>query len=1670
MNEKSFAEGARLGEFFVSKRNGEACFDLMVDVPPGIRGVQPSLSVSYRSLTQQRNDFIGNGWFLDGLPELIRRGQSKFYQDGQEVTNIESRSDTFRQFDLEGGTRTYAAGKNDNIALLRTVSDIYGNEMSFEYDQQDRPKKILYGCNERQNRAVLFSYDNDRGLLTEIETQVADNSVSLYQLSFANNRLCQIQVSARDSKEDLKTAFRRPVQFDYESVAGTNLLSIITEISGLKYELAYLDETRALESYCAKVKGPFHKETLYEYLVHSSNLIRPLGGVPFCENLALWDCAQKMGSFWRYGTAGIENGSLLCEGSFGQIVENCEVFSETLSAIFFSHDISPFHKISETEYDYIQHDISKKVLKSSGIYTGYVSHQKALPSILESFEYDVDGLLVQQRGPKTTAIREYVVAKGPGRSKLLKRSALYDVSGAHTDRLIKDDHFEYEFDLLTGRPIKLTHQTLIDDEIYSFPTISELTSKGLPSRVTGADGMVTESRYDAYDFCTAEIMRSEDGCQSETQYMKREPAFGNLVYTKSVEGAICRQYQNAFGELTSVSGFDPSDPESWLDDDGIVPLFYTETRLDPDFGCQVTIQSQKHDKMETFLQKKTVLDSLNRPVIQLDEMDHGKWSIQFIKHGSEHRAMSQSVPMEIRASRKNLASVVRKIKKNKTHWFRQLHDSFGRECGTVFPDGSTERITYEMSSHDELVTTRTATSPAGKKGAISIELSDGEGQVSSVRRGDEKPTFYCYDVEGHLVRKIDPLGQETEYSWNALGRCIHEKNAVTGDQSARYSRTLRLEGEVRNDTHVGYRYDWRGRPAEKTVKSGSGPSKSHHLHYFSDPENRSYSVRATHPDGWGCHIRVTPSGQEIERTVELGPNYCETITTDLYSSGKIHVRHYPDGRSLEYGYHASGWTRSLNWLGEKNALVQLEGQDSFGRPSEIQYSNGITERRSFSTHGNMTKFSVEKRHHNSTKNLLTQEFGYLSGYMGLVENIVQQDSQNIADTSRFLYDHCGRLSSVTDNQGKIQEQFRYDASGSIQQFDQAGQTYQKYIDENHNQKIVEKVDNSFHATLCHDRSGYVTSAKQSQTDWNFFFGEEGDLELIQRNGNDGELSVQVTTDATGQRLMRSDSNGTITIFVAEDYQLTRTMDGKVLSTIKMITENGCLGESTKLLDAEWGKEHLFGGTDRHRTTSAEQKTTSLISEQRKPGTVFLHLDYRGSTLMATDLNGNSIAQLSFDSYGNINTATSTGCCEFDVVFAGMILDPLTGLYYAKERYYSSEFMGFLSPDPARSSTDSYGYPNDPINSFDYNGACRMENFCRNFMANYGRETTVFGSGVFTALTSLALFMFWDLAVFGYPVDEAVRWSLAIAFWFVQLVVFPGIFGSCNENRRIKCCRERRQPVGDGEIGKLGRDAVRVLIGTTIGVVWMGPLISFIGTDECEGWEMFNCSFDFYRMNFIRGAVTCGFSSIMGVLVGRALDKCAVTSNTLIMKYLTGVGARVIGSVSWQGSDFALLHFAYGRPARETFEGKIPFFVGMVSMSVFMAQPNLIWGLLPAVFNGSCLHRFWSYLFKPRSVFATSHPRAGEIIPFFYGGQENESSEGSSSEGIRISVGTDSFIPRISMTESDAFPRPSMQMIGMEESPIDIDVIEEEAEVSDRNGSTTDSISEEVKTNSEKPSD
>jgi len=147
------------------------------------------------------------------------------------------------------------------------------------------------------------------------------------------------------------------------------------------------------------------------------------------------------------------------------------------------------------------------------------------------------------------------------------------------------------------------------------------------------------------------------------------------------------------------------------------------------------------------------------------------------------------------------------------------------------------------------------------------------------------------------------------------------------------------------------------------------------------------------------------------------------------------------------------------------------------------------------------------------------------------------------------------------------------------------------------------------------------------------------------------------------------------------------------------------------------EEYTQEGSEPRRLSVTTTFADDLVSQTRydelgAPSTSYVQADGFGSTRLLTDENGAVTDAIDYDAFGNV--IARSGTTDIDHLYRGEALDPNTGFYYLRARYYGPSNGRFLNQDTfAGYNTDprslhKYAYThNDPVNGMDPSGHMTM---------------------------------------------------------------------------------------------------------------------------------------------------------------------------------------------------------------------------------------------------------------------------------------------------------------------------------------------------------------------------
>ena len=648
------------------------------------------------------------------------------------------------------------------------------------------------------------------------------------------------------------------------------------------------------------------------------------------------------------------------------------------------------------------------------------------------------------------------------------------------------------------------------------------------------------------------------------------------------------------------------------------------------------------------------------------------------------------------------------------------YDALNRLVCTTHPDGTTRKTTYDANSR-VLVST-------DENGHATQYVYDAAGRNTQIIDATSATWNYGYDARGQQTSVTDPNGNTTTIDYDALGR----QTRVLHPDGAMRTFTYDATGHIVTKTdEVGSQtvctHDANGRLMSVTDALGSVTSYFHdefgNLVRRIDAEGRTTTwdfdgagrtTRVVHPLGQVATWQYDAAGNMTRRTDSLG------IQTDFTYDirNRLASRQYPDGTSVAFTYTTTGQREAVTLSDGRTTTFTYDGRDRVqsvtdGLGRQITYGyDGVGNRTSLATSQGTTTFSFD-----AARRVIATQDGAVGGTSYAYDaagNLATTTLPNGVVTNR-TFDTRNQLLSVTHvrsdatNVASFTYTLRPDGR-RIQESASSGRVVDYDFDALGRLVVVDVADPALGAsntTYTWDGVGNrLTSTTGGVTTTNSY--DDNDRLLT----SDG---VTFGYDDNGNRTSRDDG-GQITTYdydfenrLADVQSPTATSsyryddDGtRLSSTVDGATTEYLVDKNRRY--AEVLEEHTGNPTPEARNVVG----LGIVSRQVDGATNFFHGDGLGSTRVLTDTSESETASYTYDAFGNL--VDSTGAVANIFLFAAQQIDPVTGFYYLRARYYDPvtgqmPTRDFVPGDPDMPlSLHPYLYAfGDPVNGIDPSG-------------------------------------------------------------------------------------------------------------------------------------------------------------------------------------------------------------------------------------------------------------------------------------------------------------------------------------------------------------------------------
>ena len=672
------------------------------------------------------------------------------------------------------------------------------------------------------------------------------------------------------------------------------------------------------------------------------------------------------------------------------------------------------------------------------------------------------------------------------------------------------------------------------------------------------------------------------------------------------------------------------------------------------------------------------------------------------------------------------------------------YDGIGNVTSVTNPLGNTAFFTYD-SKNDILTSTNAA-------GAVTAFSYDGNGNLIKTQDALGNKTTLAYDGFGELVSSTNALGNASALTYDSSGNLTRVVNALGGTTAFGYDGISRPTTVTDGNGHtLTVTYDALGRRTKTVDALGNQTQYSYDLvGNLLKVIDANGSPTAYQYDNLNNLVTVTDAlghntgyGYDANSNRVSFTNAKGGITNYVYDSLNRRIRVTdPLGFASSYSYDASGNIVSVT---DANGKIETITRDSLSRPLSRAYADG-----------NVISYAYDV---NENRTSMTDSHGVTNyGYDGLNRIVLMNPPSG--SIVKYGYDAVGHRSSLTYPDGRVVT-YAYDAAGRLSQVTDWLARKTTYTYDAAGNRIAVAMGNGANSTFAYDNASRlltVVNRSGSKVLTSFVYSLDTAGNRTRVTDVSGGLTLygydplnrltawtapsgQLTSygyDIAGNRISMTSSAGTTTYtYDADDRMLTAgtssfTYDGdgnRLTKTTGASTVSYAFDALNRLTavtggsiatqyqyDGDGNRISQQAGTSSYQySVDVARRNPAVLSENGSDGNIdfqygltmlsgssssleqFYQADGVGSTADVTDATDTLKASYTYDPWGKLLNPIDPLGTKDKFKFAGEALDPQTGLYYLRARYYDPTVGRFISKDALSGSArvplsrNRYGY-------------------------------------------------------------------------------------------------------------------------------------------------------------------------------------------------------------------------------------------------------------------------------------------------------------------------------------------------------------------------------------------
>ncbi len=655
-----------------------------------------------------------------------------------------------------------------------------------------------------------------------------------------------------------------------------------------------------------------------------------------------------------------------------------------------------------------------------------------------------------------------------------------------------------------------------------------------------------------------------------------------------------------------------------------------------------------------------------------------------------------------------------------------------------------EKISYTYDSNGNK---KTVTDP---KGNITTYNYDNENNLVEIIDANQNKVQFAYDKNNNLTSIKDPQGNVTRFEYNARGKVINTINPAGIISKTEYDLVGNVIATVDGKgQRIDYEYNVMNQLIKKSLPDGTI------INYVYDKAGNLIQV----DDRIGTtHYEYNELNQLVKVT---HPPIASVPVEIQYSYDEVGNRKsitYPNGKIVNYTYDNRNRLSGMNPSDIEGASFTF-GYDSAGRRTSLSYPNGVITNYSYDNADRLT--NIKSLHGLSGQSSTLMDITYTHDLNGnrLTRNSVGAGlvpAQN--GVQSYVYDALNQLTKAT-YENNDSEEFIYDKAGNRLKHKTVISNEVRNLDSsfnNLNQLLKSELEGASLATTGKTKlEGIVQDKNIAKVTVNgieaVLTGNQWSIAEMTLNVGQNNITVVATDqagnattetfklyfdpkaqttysyDLNGNLVQKSEKGVTWNYTWDAENRLIRVTTNDTNNTNNLIVEYGYFDNGNRaykivgagLVPAQSNTYYVNDGVSviaEYNGQGALQKeylysnnidevlqSVSFSGLSGESSLYYYHQDGLNSVVAVTDNTGVAVNTYNYEAFGTVIPACPESFPN-SIAYTGRWLEPETGDYFYRARYYDAGAGRFQSQDPIKFRSGDYNFYryvlNDPINSKD----------------------------------------------------------------------------------------------------------------------------------------------------------------------------------------------------------------------------------------------------------------------------------------------------------------------------------------------------------------------------------